>query len=95
MDSKVTNRTKKSNGIASPCQVKYTKRKDDEVLKRIRAVAPRLKVFAQTAYASKSDESRIQRAGFDGYLAKPIRYDVLANALGTSLASEPGGSEED
>ncbi|MBK1876142.1 hybrid sensor histidine kinase/response regulator [Pelagicoccus mobilis] len=47
------------------------------VLAWIRENVPHLRVVAQTAFATKSDQSRIKEAGFDGYLPKPIGLDRL------------------
>ena len=38
-------------------------------------------VVALTAFAMKEDRERFARAGFDGYLAKPISPAALARAL--------------
>ncbi len=38
-------------------------------------------VIALTALAMKGDEERIRGAGFDGYIAKPIRYQEFLTAI--------------
>jgi two-component system cell cycle response regulator DivK len=38
-------------------------------------------VVALTAFAMKEDRERFMRAGFDGYLAKPIDVDVFADQV--------------
>lgn len=43
--------------------------------------APPAPIIALTAHASDSDKDRLLAAGFDGYLAKPIRQDALMNML--------------
>ncbi len=48
--------------------------KQDEVTRHI-------KVIALTSFAFKEDRERIMSAGFDGYIAKPIRYEELINAV--------------
>ena len=48
-----------------------------ETLARIRQLDSSVPVVAQTAYAMKSDENKIRNAGFDNYLAKPIRFEDL------------------
>jgi two-component system cell cycle response regulator DivK len=40
-----------------------------------------IKVIAMTAFAMKGDRERILAAGFDGYIAKPIRYKELLSML--------------
>jgi len=40
-----------------------------------------IKVIATTAFAMKGDKERIIEAGFDGYIAKPIRYKELLNII--------------
>jgi two-component system cell cycle response regulator DivK len=42
-------------------------------------------VIALTALAMKGDEERIRAAGCDGYIAKPIRYQELLEAIGERL----------
>lgn len=48
-----------------------------EALKEIKSSFPDLRVIAQTAYAMKNDEKDILNAGFDGYIAKPIKKEHL------------------
>lgn len=48
-----------------------------EALKKIKNQFPDIKVIAQTAYAMKNDEKDILNAGFDGYIAKPIKKEHL------------------
>jgi two-component system cell cycle response regulator DivK len=43
-------------------------------------------VIALTALAMKGDEERIRAAGFDCYIAKPMRYQELLAAVATRLA---------
>jgi CheY-like chemotaxis protein len=56
-----------------------------ETLKRIRAIDSEIKVIAQTAYAMKSDENKIREAGFDDYLAKPIKLEAFTSMVEKSL----------
>jgi two-component system cell cycle response regulator DivK len=42
-------------------------------------------VIALTALAMKGDEERIRDAGFDGYVAKPIRYQEFLVTIGERL----------
>jgi len=48
-----------------------------EAMEKIKAIRPELVVIAQTAYASAEDEERIMKAGFYGYLTKPINRENL------------------
>ncbi|MBK1878879.1 hybrid sensor histidine kinase/response regulator [Pelagicoccus mobilis] len=58
-----------------------------ETLKEIRKINASINVIAQTAYALKTDEVKIRRAGFDGYIAKPIKQTELQVTLETSLGN--------
>jgi two-component system cell cycle response regulator DivK len=46
-----------------------------------------IRVIALTALAMKGDEERIRAAGFDGYVAKPIRYQELLATIESELAA--------
>lgn len=50
-----------------------------EVLKRLRAIPgmERLPVIAVTAFSMPDDQRRVQSAGFDGYLSKPIDPELF------------------
>jgi len=52
-----------------------------EARKRIHYQFPQLPIIAQTAFASNRDEIEILEAGFNGFLAKPIRMDALRQAI--------------
>lgn len=48
-----------------------------EALEKIKEIRPGLIVIAQTAYSSNEDEEKIYKAGFYGYLTKPINREKL------------------
>lgn len=87
--------------VASPAMVLLDVQMPDldgvSVLRQLRA-DPRsaaLTVVAFTALAMKGDAERLLGLGFDGYLAKPIRYrDFLARVeeLLARAAAQPGTS---
>lgn len=56
-----------------------------EATKRIKTMRPGLPVIAQTAYAMISDKLEADRAGCDGYLAKPIKIYQIAEVLEAHL----------
>jgi two-component system cell cycle response regulator DivK len=60
------------------------------VLRRLRedARTTRLKIAAFTALAMKGDAERLLGAGFDGYLAKPIRYKEFLASVAALLAGK-------
>jgi two-component system, cell cycle response regulator DivK len=43
-------------------------------------------VIAFTALAMKGDEERIRAAGYDDYIAKPMRYQEFLTTIATQLA---------
>lgn len=59
-----------------------------EALRAIRAADPAARVIALTAYAFETDRQRIQRAGFDFFLAKPLRVDELRSAVARVLGRD-------
>lgn len=50
----------------------------------------RIRVVALTAFAMKEDELRIQSAGFDGYIAKPIQYKSFLQEVERWLSESAG-----
>lgn len=48
-------------------------------------------IIALTAFAMKGDEQKMLAAGFDGYIAKPIRYREFLDRVAAILG--PGGAE--
>jgi signal transduction histidine kinase/CheY-like chemotaxis protein len=48
-----------------------------EALEKIKEIRPELHIIAQTAYASSDDRERIIKAGFSGYVTKPINREEL------------------
>ena len=48
-----------------------------EALEEIKAIRPTLIVIAQTAYSSSEEKEKIFKAGFYGYITKPINREKL------------------
>jgi len=49
-----------------------------EALEQIRPMRPNLPIIAQTAYSSSDDKIKIEEAGFNGYITKPLnRHDLF------------------
>jgi signal transduction histidine kinase/ligand-binding sensor domain-containing protein/CheY-like chemotaxis protein len=65
--------------------IKMPKMDGFEAIKAIKDMNPAAIVIAQTAYALADEERMIYKAGFDGYLAKPITVQNLMKALTTWL----------
>ena len=49
-------------------------------------------VLALTAHAHESDIARCRAAGFDGFVAKPVDFDLLVNAIRDALAGRSPSS---
>lgn len=47
----------------------------------IKKIRPELPVIAQTAYALSDDRDKVEAAGCDGYLSKPIMKDDLLKTV--------------
>ncbi|MGH7392012.1 MAG: response regulator [Candidatus Rokuibacteriota bacterium] len=60
-----------------------------EVARRLRATphGSKMRLIALTGYGQPEDRARVQEAGFDGHLIKPVDPDALSRHLG---ASPPG-----
>jgi PAS domain S-box-containing protein len=56
---------------------------------------PRMPVIAMTAHAMDGDRARCLAAGMDDYLSKPIRRDLLIDALQRWLPSSAGDAAHD
>lgn len=52
-----------------------------ETLKEIRKLDTEIPIIAQTAYALSEDSAKIESAGFDGYISKPIKKDQLIELI--------------
>ncbi len=48
-----------------------------EAIEKIKPVRPELPIIAQTAYSSSEDKVKIQNAGFDDYITKPLNRERL------------------
>ncbi|MEN3319425.1 MAG: two-component system, cell cycle response regulator DivK [Mycobacterium sp.] len=62
-----------------------------ETLRRLRqgALCPGVPVVAVTAFAMAEDKERASRAGFDGYVEKPISVRALPGQIEEFLARRP------
>jgi CheY-like chemotaxis protein len=58
----------------------------ESTMKEIKKMKKDIRIIAQTAYAMSEDKIRLLKAGFDGYLSKPVKPDALYNLLLTFLA---------
>lgn len=69
-----------------------------EATRRIRDLeahgAPRTYIIALTANAMQGDRERCLQAGMDDYLAKPLRPELLMDALSRAVESLQGGEQD-
>lgn len=68
--------------------IKMPVMKGFEALEKIKMIRPEMVIIAQTAYASSEDEARIYKAGFYGYLTKPINREKLFEAIDNVLKNK-------
>jgi CheY-like chemotaxis protein/anti-sigma regulatory factor (Ser/Thr protein kinase) len=54
-----------------------------EVARRLKAIAPELRVIALSGYGQLEDRQRSAAAGFDAHLVKPVDLDALKRILAT------------
>ncbi|ADO48828.1 response regulator [[Enterobacter] lignolyticus] len=55
---------------------------------RLPSGAPRQPIIAMTAHAMKGDRERFLQHGFDGYIAKPIRLELLDKEIDMVMTAE-------
>ena len=56
-----------------------------EALEAIKGISPEIPQIAQTAFAMADDERRAMEAGFDAYMSKPIRKNMLLETIARFL----------
>ena len=59
-----------------------------EAMEQIRPIRPNLPIIAQTAYSSSEDKIKIEAAGFNGYLTKPLSRENLFEMINKYLDKE-------
>ena len=60
-----------------------------EVILRMKAENPNVKVFVTSGYIEPDLKSRMQRAGVQGFIEKPYNPDDVVRMLCASLESSP------
>jgi CheY-like chemotaxis protein len=66
--------------------IKMPKMNGYEALKKIKEIRPELPVIAQTSYALYDDIVKINQAGFDDYISKPIVREKLMEIVKNHLS---------
>jgi CheY-like chemotaxis protein len=57
-----------------------------EIIDKIRQYKPELKIIAQTAYASFDDKQKAIEAGFNDYISKPTKKELLLSMVNKHLS---------
>ncbi|MDZ7820509.1 MAG: response regulator [Candidatus Marinimicrobia bacterium] len=69
-------------GIAAVLMdIKMPEMDGEKAVSEIKKLNPKIPVIAQTAYALDEERATILNAGFDDYLAKPIRKEDLLDTI--------------
>jgi CheY-like chemotaxis protein len=55
-----------------------------ELLKRVKGLYPKLKVFMITAYGDEENYQKVKSLGADDYFTKPLQFELLKERLGYS-----------
>lgn len=55
------------------------------LLSAIRDIYPNIPIIAETAYATNDDRRRCISSGFNGYISKPISFELLLKELDVYL----------
>ncbi|MBN2763910.1 MAG: response regulator, partial [Bacteroidales bacterium] len=67
--------------------IKMPKMDGFQVIRELKKMNPSLPVIAQTAYALANEEYMIYKAGFNGYLVKPITLHSLIQIISKHIGS--------
>ena len=54
----------------------------------IREINPNIPIIAETAYASIEDRRKCIASGFNGFISKPISFEILIHEMDKYLTSE-------
>ena len=52
-----------------------------ELCKQIKGIDPKSIVYALSGYITEYDAENLEKSGFDGYLSKPAKIEVLKQAI--------------
>lgn len=66
-----------------------------ELCRRIRQVNSDSIIYALSGFINNFDMEKLEKAGFDGYLCKPINIDVLKQAVGGAFDKIERKQQED
>lgn len=59
-----------------------------QATKKIKTISPKQVVIAQTAYARPEEEAEFRKVGFDDYVIKPIKTEVLLKVIKKHIAPD-------
>jgi signal transduction histidine kinase len=59
-----------------------------DATKKIKAMFPNQLIIAQTAFARPEEESEFRRVGFDDYISKPIKSNILVGIIAKHLTRD-------
>lgn len=59
-----------------------------EAIQKIKEIKPNIPIIAQTAFSSSDEVEKITKAGFDGYISKPLEREKLFELMENVLAQK-------